>query len=354
MHRRLALAERAEQLSQREAAPAWDAARATVADRARCPLYDGLALEPRLFLAPLGLDESTGLYEFWHVQTGEPPRRDLSGRWRIDDETAAVFVLLPGGSPVLGAQASDPRGRRYDPAAAREEGPPMDFSLQPFFLAKYELTQGQWSRLTGANPSEYAPGDLTWSVSLSHPVEQVSWEDCRRTLGHFGMQLPTEVQWEYAARAGSDTPWWTGDDPAALDRVANLADLTARDEGGSSSWSYTDAEAFDLRDGYVVHAPVGSLQPNPFGLHDVHGNVWEWCRDEPLPYLHFLPGDPLDGARRIPDNVPAPPSTGTRLYRGGGFGNPPRLLRSSHRNSGAPDEFGRHLGVRPAMTLRDG
>ncbi len=333
---------------QGDAARAWDEARASIADRRLCPAYDGLQLSPQWGLVPLRRDPRSGLWEFRDVQTGEPPEIDADGAYVIADDTALIFVLLPGGPFAMGAQAADPDGFNHDPLVGPDEGPVNGVLLQPYFLSRYEMTQGQWTRFAGDHPSGYRPPAFgTMPIQLSHPVEQMSWDEAYETLRRLGLQLPSEAQWESACRGGTATPWWTGRDLSQLDRAANLADLHARDHQGSVGWSYADAETHDLRDGHTIHAPVGSFEPNPFGLHDVHGNVWEWCRDMPMPYHPDIVIAP-DGERQIPESIG---DLGTRILRGGGFSNPPERLRSAARWS-ARRSFRTHLvGVRPARAV---
>jgi formylglycine-generating enzyme required for sulfatase activity len=175
-----------------------------------------------------------------------------------------VLVLVPPGSFAMGSA----KGPRPD------ERPTRTIQVGAFYLSKYEMTQGQWERATGVNPSRYRPpmGDGGRAITLLNPVERVSWDDCERTLRWLGLKLPSEVQWEYAARAGTETEWWTGDDERTLQGAANLADQALERFGGLSASVSWD-------DGHGVHATVGSFRANAFGLHDVIGNVSEWTQD---------------------------------------------------------------------------
>jgi formylglycine-generating enzyme required for sulfatase activity len=258
-----------------------------------------------------------------------------------------VLVLLPGGSFSMGAVPELPAGARgkapnVDAQAAADERPIQQVDLGPFFLSKFEMTQGQWLRFTGRNPSYWVPGKAPGGrpITLLHPVEQVSWEDCRKTLRRLGLVLPTEAQWEYACRAGTTTPWFTGDRPRSLAGFANLAD-----EGSRRFFSLEVRYEKGLRDGHVGHAPVGVFKPNRFGLHDTHGNVWEWCRDGYAPYAEHAPM-PGDGYRNVP-------AARYRVYRGGGFYDSSYLLRSSVRGHDTPAYRDLNLGVRPARRIEE-
>jgi len=185
---------------------------------------------------------------------------------------------------------------------------------QPFYLGKYEVTQGQWQAVMGNNPSKFT-GDP------NRPVEQVSWDDVQEFIrrlnareGGTMYRLPTEAEWEYAARAGTTTRWSFGDDKSQLGRYAWY--------GGNA--------------GSQTH-PVGQLQPNPWGLYDMHGNVREWAQDW---YGKYTRGTAVD---------PAGPSSGPRrVDRGGSWYSTSSFCRSSDRfrDSGAPGDRNAILGCR--------
>jgi formylglycine-generating enzyme required for sulfatase activity len=317
-----------------EHATAWQEA---IEGISRSPAYGGLRIQPQLGLVPLGPDPDSGLWEFGHLGSGPLPERDVqSGRLRYVDDAAIVFVLVPGGSSRMGAQRTDPDGPNFDPEARANEAPVHMVTLRPFFLAKHECTQAQWRALTeGEEPSvRGTEAMLGESVSPRNPVEGVSWHRCWSWLERHRLTLPTEAQWEYACRAGTDTPWVTGRDARALSDVANLADASLAARGEE-----LPASTPGLEDGYAFHAPVGSFAPNRFGLHDMHGNVWEWCLDTFGPYDTE---DAVDPVRQ---------SHGPRVNRGGSWGGHPRYARSSHRDRDEPEFQRDNLGVRPARPL---
>ena len=124
----------------------WQEALASIRDVTFCPQYGGLEIAPQLGLLPLGRDPRSGLWEFAHLQTGNVPRRDEAGELVLEDGSAIVLVLVPGGSFLLGAQGRDPAAPHFDPEAIANESPVPEVTLDPFFPSKFEMTQGQWVR----------------------------------------------------------------------------------------------------------------------------------------------------------------------------------------------------------------
>ncbi len=323
----------------------WDEARAEILDH---PEY-GFELPVQMGLVPLGPDPESGLWEFWHFQTGTRPESDEeTGRWQITGETGVVLVLIPGATFWMGAQGRDASAPNYDPLAspneADTEGNPVEATLSPYFLSKYELTQGQWERMTGTQPSAYHAGMSRGGKPQGpeHPVEQVSWEDGMFWLTRFGLEIPTEAQWEFGGRGRTETSWWAGTEVLDLDGVANVADTYCRDNGGPASWVYDE----ELNDGHMVHAPVGSYRANGFGLHDTIGNVWEWCMDDYRsgPY----PEQEVSGDR------PYMRKSSTRLrqrLRGGGWRSEAAFSRSASRNLSPTNDRQSNIGLRPARSI---
>ena len=324
----------------------WKEAIEQISDVDECPAYDGLELEAREGLMPIGRDPDSGLWEFAHLQSGRPAERGADGKLGIDDATGLVFVLIPGETFRMGAVL--PVGDRaagspnVDPHATRIEYPDHEIRLAPFFMSKYEMTQGQWQRFTSKNPSFYSAGRTFGgqTFTLHNPVENVTWEACGETLRRLGLMLPTEAQWEYATRGGTTTVWWTGNDVKSLENAANIADSYYKSHGAKD----TDLHSPEIDDGHFAHAPIGAYRANGFGLHDVVGNVWEWCRDGFDSYAR--PVRAGDGLREAPD---AP----GHVYRGGGFNLPARYTRSALRFNGESGFSHVSVGVRPAMALRE-
>jgi formylglycine-generating enzyme required for sulfatase activity len=305
--RRRQWAERAMErsLTAPEAQRAWSEAIAAIADPVRSPSYAELALEPQIGLLPLGPDPRSGLWEFAHLPSGEPARRGSDGELVQDQNTGIVLVLLPGGTFWMGAQREEPNGRNHDPRAETEEGRVHAVTLSPFFLSKYEMTQAQWIGFTGSQAH----------VWVREPVDMVSWTESERVLRRLGLSLPTEAQWEYAARGGTESPWWT--EPEQLSSAGVAGERSAAHE---------------------VHG-----RANPFGLHDVFDGVLEWCLDghEPLFYWRSPSRDPLHD----------PAEASFRAIRGVSGDGGLWTVRPSQRTAGIPDRLYDKLGIRPARTL---
>ncbi|MFN0241760.1 MAG: SUMF1/EgtB/PvdO family nonheme iron enzyme [Planctomycetota bacterium] len=312
----------------------WAEAIASVADRAQCPAYAGLTLAPQLGLVPIGRDPRSGLWEFAHVETGEPAKRAANGTLEIRDDTGLVLVLIPGGTFVMGTQREDASQPGFDPHAEAYEGPPQEVSLDAYFVSKFEMTQGQWLRFSGSNPSSRGG-----EKALVSPVQRISWVDCDTILARMDLRIPTEAQWEYAARAGTTTPWWTGESPQSIRGAANLADRFCKENGGPAAWAYDEW----LNDGHTVPAPVGTYLPNAYGLHDVVGNVWEWCRDG-YEDNYRRPVQPGDGERLVP-------GAARRPVRGGSYSDIVVGSRSGARTGFSPLDRDLGLGVRPVRLL---
>ncbi|MEM7205057.1 MAG: bifunctional serine/threonine-protein kinase/formylglycine-generating enzyme family protein, partial [Planctomycetota bacterium] len=358
VEQRLAWAGQVEELTLRRFADRWAEAREAIARAdgvGASTLYaeHPIELAPQLGLVPIGMNPATGLWEFYHLRSAwepalvadpralpTPSHHPETGAIDVGQHTGIVFVLLPGGTFRMGAQADDPNAPNYDPLTQPMEAPVHEVTLAPFFLARHELTQGQWARLTaGGVPSLVQPGKR--GVTAANPVERVDWHDSDRVLRQHGLALPTEAQWEYGCRAGTSTPWWTGVQAESLghDRpAANLADRAAARAG--AEWP---ALQDWLDDGWLLHAPVDTFRPNPWGLHNVHGNVWEWCRDWHRGYRE--PVRPGDGLR------PGVDSYDRGSTRGGGFDGSARMSRSAHRDRGSRGLRDENTGLRASRAV---
>ena len=323
-------------------AEAWQQAMVRVA---QAPAYGGLVLRPQLGLVPLGPDPATKLEEFADPRTGTVPTRDAGGQLQRDARTAVVFVLLPGGTFTMGAQNQDEHGSNHDPQAWAIEGPTHQVQLAAFFLAKFEMTQAQWTAAMGDHPSEAQPGtvDRERKIDERNPVTNVSWQRCATLALRLGYVLPTEAQWEYACRAGTTTPWSTGADMQDLLTSCNFADAAARGDYMPGWPNHPDTD-----DGHSRPAAVGSFRANALGLHDMHGNVAEWCHDAMLSYE--WPVRPGTG-ERVPEQQPAGDAARSAATRGGSCLLTATGLRSARRTEQQVDAKSAYLGLRPARAL---
>lgn len=235
--------------------------------------------------------------------------QELKPTEKIDlgDGVTMEFVLIKPGSFEMGSVTHD-----------LDERPVRTVNItQPFYIGRFEVTQAQWVRVMGENPSFFKGDNL--------PVDSVSWNDCQKFLSALrkkngrNVALPTEAQWENACRAGTKTQWGFGDDQAGLDVHA---------------WHAGNAER-------TTH-PVGQKKPNAWGLHDMHGNVYEWCADwyseGPYPSDHTTnPIGPKTGLRRA--------------LRGGAWIYVPENLRSADRGFSPPDYRSNEVGLRCVLLV---
>ncbi|MEM6672246.1 MAG: SUMF1/EgtB/PvdO family nonheme iron enzyme [Planctomycetota bacterium] len=300
---------------------AWDRAIASI--REECPIYGGLVLEPQLGLVPLRRNPASGLWEFWHVLSGERPIESGNG-YRLEANSGIVLILVPGGKFAMGAPESDPD-------APLTELPQHDVELTACFLSRYEMTQAQWYRLTGDEPSEwYAPSGYTGNPRIErvNPVESVSWSECNEALPRWSLRMPTEAQWEFACRAGSSGRFGVGDSVDDLDERVNAY------RGESDP------------DGHRLHGRVDAFPSNAWGFEAMLGNVLEWTRDWSAPNAPYAVEhiDPRTGEH-------FPPRSWWKSARGGGARNEPLSLRVTNRWSYLPDQNDCDIGVRPSRAL---
>jgi formylglycine-generating enzyme required for sulfatase activity len=239
------------------------------------------------------------------------------------------FVLAPAGVFAMGSP-SEEKGRR--PC----EGPAHNVTLsRPFYVGINPVTQAQYQQLMGQNPSYFT---RALGGGPNHPVEQVSWDDavifCQRLMelagspghGHI-YRLPTEAEWEYACRAGTNTPYAFGESISLLQ--VHYFGLS------SASWAKTGGRA-----GKTVQ--VGSHEPNEWGIRDMHGNVLEWCHDWWSEGYYEV----------SPDTDPQGPETGHfRVARGGSFSQFASECRSASRIGRAPTSRLNTIGFRVVMTV---
>ncbi len=248
-----------------------------------------------------------------------------AGSQYTDPTTGMEFVSLKGGCFQMGDSAGG-----GDP----NERPVHEVCVSGFDMGKYEVTNAQYKKFKPQHKSESSEG-LTQDKD-DQPVVNVTWDEAvayAKWLSKESGQtyrLPTEAEWEYAARAGTTTIRYWGNNPDDTCKYANVADLAAKKK--RPTWI-----TFFCDDGYVVSAPVGSFKPNQFGLYDMLGNVWEWCKDV---YN-------AEAYSKLPKDNPDFEGMGEyRVMRGGGWSNGPLGIRSSHRVGLSPD-FGHHaLGFR--------
>ncbi|MGE0684181.1 MAG: SUMF1/EgtB/PvdO family nonheme iron enzyme [Candidatus Binatia bacterium] len=244
-----------------------------------------------------GVEGQTERTEKLTIITSPPPLSEIT------NSLGMQFVLIPAGKFLMGSE------NEGDEQPVREVR-----IIQPFYMGKYLVTQEQWQTVMGSNPSHF-------EGELSRPVENVSWNNAQEFLRKLSerekeklYRLPTEAEWEYACRAGSTGEYCFGNEEAKLKEYA---------------WYEDNSEG-------TPH-PVGQLKPNAWGVHDVHGNVWEWVQDRyGKDYYQWSydvdPQGPDEGA--------------VRVWRGGAFWGDQRHARCACRFGSAPAARLDHWGFR--------
>ena len=229
------------------------------------------------------------------------------------------MVVVPDGRFKMGSPL-DEGGRKGD------EGPQHEVTIpRPFAMGKFELTFEQWDVCVQAGGCGHNPQDRNWGRG-NRPVMYVSWNDAQEYVQWLSLltgqkyRLPSEAEWEFAARAGSETPYWWGSD-IGVERA--------------------NCEGCGGIDGTET-VPIGSFAANAFGLYGVHGNLFEWVADC---WNGSYAGAPKDGSAWLTGNCD------TRVLRGGSWGKGPEYLRAARRINDEPNLRSGKRGIRLAMTL---
>ncbi len=274
------------------------------------------------------------------------------------------MVVIPAGEFTMGSPASE-AGRGVD------EGPQRQVSVALHALGRSEVTVGEFRRFADesgykteaerdpraqgcsgfiyADPSAASPGAqavTSWrspglTQADSHPVLCVSWNDARAYAQWLSKKtgkryrLPTEAEWEYAARAGSVAARFWGDDPVQACRFANVAD-----QSRFQTWGF--GQKHECTDGYYFTAPAGGYAPNRFGLYDMLGNAWEWTEDC---WNASYAGAPVDGSAWLAGDC------AQRVLRGGSWSTVPRFARSATRYRNTADHGDNLTGFRLARVV---
>ena len=282
------------------------------------------------------------------------------------------FRLIPPGEFVMGSSAAErERMLKLYPTLKAEhfadELPHRVRLTRPWYMSVHAITVGQFGRFVSESgyrtEAETDDGGWGWNEQKGefegpnrqynwknpgfsqtdfHPVVNVSWNDANAYASWLSRELnceyrlPTEAEWEFACRAGTTTAFWNGDDFEGLTKIANIADASLQ----GKLKRYPNLAYQKSNDGFVFTAPVGQFPANPFGLHDVHGNVWEWCQDWYGGYESVAVTDPA-----------GPPGGSYRVFRGGSWSRDAADCRSAFRSRLGPSFRWCYLGFRLALSF---
>ena len=256
----------------------------------------------------------------WEQKLPEPKpamTRPAPGK-KFTNNLGMKFVYIPPERFMMGSPSNEAE-------RDKDEKQHQVTLTKGYYMQTTEVTQGQWERVMGSNPSYFK------NCGSNCPVEKVSWEDCQKFIQKLnGMEgtrkyrLPTEAEWEYAARAGTDTPFSFG------------RCLSTDQANYDGNYPYPGCSKGEYRKSPVA---AGSFPHNAWGLYDMHGNVWEWCQD--------WKGDYPSGS--VTD--PTGPSSGSnRVGRGGGWNIRARICRAAGRFRITPGRRSISLGFRLAFS----
>ena len=273
-------------------------------------------------------------------------------RWR-DCEGCPELIALPAG--VFSMGSPDTEENRYE-----REGPVHEVTISTqFAISVYEVTRSEYARFVQA--TNYEPDGRPCSVNVGldwrespdqdwrelgfpqtgrHPAVCISWNDAAAYVSWLSehskieYRLPSAAEWEYAARAGTDTPWYWGTGSDVQCQYANGADVSSGFPWGTQ-----------CDDGNATTSLVGSYRPNAFGMHDMLGNAWEWVQDC---YQPNYAGAPVDGSAWEPEECSG------RVMRGASWASTPKYLRVAHRAGEAADFRSDYTGFRVARSMCSG
>lgn len=236
------------------------------------------------------------------------------------------MVLIPPGEFLMGSPEAE-KDRRND------EGPQHRVRIdKAFYMSLSEITQAQFRSVMGYNPSRFR--------GMNRPVERVSWHEavefCERLSkkDRKRYRLPTEAEWEYCCRAGTETRYWWGEEESEAGKHANVLDEKAPADGGQ------DHPGFGVQDAHPETSPTKVYDTNRFGLYDMIGNVWDWCQSLKRPYPY-----------RRDDGREGLAGEGDRVLRGGSWRSYKEFCRCAARYGLDPASKDTHVGFRVVMDL---
>jgi len=285
-----------------------------------------------------------------HVEAAEQAKAGTTFR---DCRDCPEMVVIPAGNFAMGSPDSE---AGHDD----NESPVHRVDIGAFALGKTEITRSQFAAFV--EMTNYIAGDKCWTIEdgrfgehtggwpdPGYPQEDndpavcINWNDAKAYTDWLSRKtgkryrLPTEAEWEYAARGNTSSARYWGDNPDEACRYANVADKAAQEKiRGATSWS-----VHDCMDGFAYTAPVGSFMANEFGLHDMLGNAWEWTEDG---YHDSYIGAPSDGSAWQDGGA-------KHVLRGGSWNDSPRNVRAAMRYSNKPALRFSSFGFRVARTL---